>query len=105
MFHGVHFNHDSQNSFSVHHDSRTPKVVDHGVTKIPLTIIIFMSTRGKIKLLIFLIMTAEEGRIVVFKEPVPKKVMTGHVIRKEGVPSEGRCRVKCYMEPNTFISI
>ena len=50
-------------------------------------------------------MTAEEGRIVVFKEPVPNKVMTGHVIRKEGVPSEGRCRVKCYMEPNTFISI
>ena len=38
MFHGVHFNHDSQNSFSVHHDSRTPKVVDHGVTKIPLPI-------------------------------------------------------------------
>ena len=25
-----------------------------------------------------------------FKEPVPNKVMTGHVIRKEGVPSEGR---------------
>ena len=36
-FHGVHFNHDSQNSFSVHHDSRTPKIVDHGVTKIRLT--------------------------------------------------------------------
>ena len=49
-------------------------------------------------------MTAEEGRNVVFKEPVPNKVMTGHVIRK-GVLSEGRCRVKCYMEPNTFISI
>ena len=23
-FHGVHFNHNSQNSFSVHHDSKTP---------------------------------------------------------------------------------
>ena len=27
-------------------------------------------------------------------------VKTGHVIRREGVPSEGSCRVKCYMEPN-----
>ena len=36
MFQGVHFNHDSQNSFPVHHDSRTPKMVGHGVTKIPL---------------------------------------------------------------------
>ena len=27
-------------------------------------------------------------------------VMTGHGIRREGVPSEGSCRVKCYMEPN-----
>ena len=36
MFHQVYYNHDSQNSFSVHHDSWTPKMVDHGVTKIPL---------------------------------------------------------------------
>ena len=35
-----------------------------------------------------------------FKEPVPNKVMTGHVIRRESVPNEGSCRVKCYMEPN-----
>ena len=35
-FHGVHFNHDSQNSFSVHHYSRTSKIVDHGITKISL---------------------------------------------------------------------
>ena len=36
MFRGVPFNHDSQNSFSVHHDSWTPKMVDHGVMKIRL---------------------------------------------------------------------
>ena len=36
MFHEVYYNRDSQNSFSVYHDSRTPKMVDHGVTKIPL---------------------------------------------------------------------
>ena len=35
-FHGDHFNHNSQNSFSVHHNSRTPKMVDHVVTKISL---------------------------------------------------------------------
>ena len=35
-FHGDHFNHDSQNSFSVHYDSKTPKIVDHGVKKISL---------------------------------------------------------------------
>jgi len=32
----VHFNHDSQNSISVHHDSQTSKIVDHGFTKISL---------------------------------------------------------------------
>ena len=30
MFHEVYYNHDSQNSFSVYHDSRTPKMDDHG---------------------------------------------------------------------------
>ena len=44
--------------------------------------------------------TVEEARIIVFKEPIPNKVMTGHVIRRESVPNEGSCRVKCYMEPN-----
>ena len=29
MFHGVHFNQDSQNSFSVNHNSRTQKMVHH----------------------------------------------------------------------------
>ena len=37
-FHGDHFNHDSQDSFSVNHDWRTPKMVDttYGVTKVSL---------------------------------------------------------------------
>ena len=30
----MHLNHDSQDGFSIHHDSRTTKMVDHGVTKI-----------------------------------------------------------------------
>ena len=38
MFHEVYYNRDSQNSFSVYHDSRTPKMFDHGVTKIPTKI-------------------------------------------------------------------
>ena len=46
-FHGVHFNHDSQNSFSVHHDSWTPKMVDHGVMKISLTPPLFCITSVK----------------------------------------------------------
>ena len=45
-------------------------------------------------------MPAEEGRIIVFKEPVPNKVLTGHVISSETAPNEGSCRVKCYMESN-----
>ena len=52
--------------------------------------IIFMSTRGKIKLFIFLIMTAEEGRIVVFKEPVPNKGC-GHIV-KTGKIGRASCR-------------
>ena len=36
-FHGVHFSNDSQNRFSVYHDSRTLKMVDHGVTKVMLS--------------------------------------------------------------------
>ena len=34
-----------------------------------------------------------------FKEPIPNKAMTRHVIRSEQVPNEGSCRVLCYMEP------
>ena len=36
MFHEVYYNHDSQNSFSVYHNLWTPKMVDHGIMKIPL---------------------------------------------------------------------
>ena len=36
-FYGVHFTHDSQNSFSAHHDSPTPNMVDGGVMKISLS--------------------------------------------------------------------
>ena len=43
---------------------------------------------------------ADEHRIIIFKEPIPNKVLTGHVIRDEDVPNEGSCRVLCYMEPD-----
>ena len=46
----------------------------------------------------------DECRDIVFKEPVANKAMKNHVIRSEGVPSEGSCRLMCYMEPN-FVSI
>ena len=36
MFHGVHFNHDSQNSLSVQKDSWTPTMVDQSFTKLSL---------------------------------------------------------------------
>ena len=36
LFREVYYNHDSQNSFSVYPDSRTSKMVNHGITKIPL---------------------------------------------------------------------
>jgi len=42
----------------------------------------------------------DEGRIIVFKEPVANKAIKNHVIRSAEVPSEGRCRLMCYMEPN-----
>jgi len=42
----------------------------------------------------------DEGRIIVFKEPVANKAMKNHVIRSAEVPSEGSCRLMCYMEPN-----
>ena len=42
----------------------------------------------------------DECRDIVFKEPVANKAMKNHVIRSEEVPSEGSCRLMCYMEPN-----
>ena len=35
-----------------------------------------------------------------FKEPVANKAMKNHLIKSEEVPSEGSCRLMCYMEPN-----
>ena len=45
-------------------------------------------------------MPAEEGRFIVFKEPIQNKAMKGRMIHSEEVPNEGSCRVKCFMEPN-----
>ena len=42
----------------------------------------------------------DEGRIIAFKEPVANKSMKSHVIRSAEVPSEGSCRLMCFMEPN-----
>jgi len=42
----------------------------------------------------------DECRIIIFKEPIPNKVMKGHVFRMEVVANQGSCRVMCYMEPN-----
>jgi len=42
----------------------------------------------------------DEGRIIVFKEPVANEAMKNYVIRSAEVPSEGSCRLMCYMEPN-----
>lgn len=38
--------------------------------------------------------------MIIFKEPISDKAMKGHLIKKEEVPTEGSCRVMCYMEPN-----
>ena len=44
--------------------------------------------------------TGDEYRNILFKEPIPNKVIKGHVIRSQEVPNEGSCRVMCYMEPD-----
>ncbi|KAL9989349.1 hypothetical protein ACROYT_G003890 [Oculina patagonica] len=44
--------------------------------------------------------TDDECRIIMFKEPIENKAMSGHVIRSEEVPNQGTCRLMCYMEPN-----
>ena len=48
----------------------------------------------------FGLFTDDEGRDIIFKEPVANKAMKDHVISSEEVPNEGTCRVLCYMEPN-----
>ena len=45
MFHEVYYNHDSQNSFSVYHDSRTPKMDDHGDPPPPPPFIVLVRER------------------------------------------------------------
>jgi len=42
----------------------------------------------------------DECRNILFREPIANKAMTDHVIRSAEVPSEGSCRLMCYMEPN-----
>ena len=42
----------------------------------------------------------DECRMILFKEPISDKAMKGHLIRKKEVPSDGSCRVMCYMEPD-----
>lgn len=45
-------------------------------------------------------LTDEYDRIIIFKEPVSDKALTGHVIRTEKVTDERSCRVECYLEAN-----
>ena len=44
--------------------------------------------------------TDNEFRNIVFKQPIPNKIMKNYLIKTEDVPNEGSCRVLCYMEPN-----
>ena len=47
-----------------------------------------------------LFLTANYDRSIIFKEPIPNKVMCGHMISSSEVPNEGSCRVNCYLDPN-----
>ena len=42
----------------------------------------------------------DECRDIIFKEPIGSKAMKNHVISRAEVPSEGSCRLMCYIEPN-----
>lgn len=53
-----------------------------------------------LKILLFLSSKDDECRNIIFKEPIANKAMKNHVIRSAEVPSEGSCRLMCYMEPN-----
>ena len=44
--------------------------------------------------------TGDECRIIIFKEPIENKAMTGHLIKSGVVDNQGSCRVMCYMDPN-----
>ena len=57
-------------------------------------------------LLFMSVLSIEYNRIIVFKEPIPGRVLPDHVIRTEKVLNEGGCRVKCFLEPKcVFISV
>ena len=45
-------------------------------------------------------LATEYNRIIISKEPIPNKALSGHVIRTENVDDEGSCRLKCYLEPD-----
>lgn len=47
-----------------------------------------------------LLSTDDEGRMIIFKEPIADREMRGHVIKTEEVPNQGSCRVLCFIEPN-----
>ena len=47
-----------------------------------------------------LLSTDDEFRNIVFKEPIPNKILKNHLIKTEDVPNEGSCRVLCYMDPD-----
>ena len=44
--------------------------------------------------------TDDEGRMIIFKEPIRDREMRGHVIKTEEVPNQGSCRVLCFIEPS-----
>lgn len=50
--------------------------------------------------LLFANKLGEECRSILFKEPIPDRVLKGHLIRLAEVPHQGSCNVLCYMEPN-----
>ena len=50
-------------------------------------------------LLFMSVLSIEYNRIMVFKEPIPDRVLPDHVIRTEKVLNEGGCKVKCFLEP------
>lgn len=57
-------------------------------------------TKGKIKIHFVSFTDDDECRMIIFKEPLSDKAVTGHLIRKEEVSTDGSCRVLCYIEPD-----
>ena len=49
---------------------------------------------------VFVVLTTEYKRVIIFKGPMADRRLPGHVIRTESVANEGGCRVKCFLEPN-----